>query len=357
MTDREAMELAVRLAWRGWGRTGANPMVGAVVLQGGEVVGEGFHAEFGGPHAEVVALQQAGERGRGGDLIVTLEPCRHHGKTPPCIEAILTHGIRRVVFAAADVDPRARGGALHLRTAGVRVEHGLLEADVHRQNALFFHRFKPAGRPFVALKLAMSLDARIADHQRKSQWITGAIAREFVHWLRAGFDAIGVGAGTVKADDPQLSPRGSIVPLKPPLRVIFDRRAETPTDAKVVKTARTQPTVVFAGAAADPSRTDALRRHGVDVMQAEGLKAQLASLPSRGVNGLLIEGGGVLAGRLLAEDLVDRMFVIQAPLLLGNGGVSAFGELPGAQLDTVKRWKVSGRRALGEDHLTVLDRS
>jgi diaminohydroxyphosphoribosylaminopyrimidine deaminase/5-amino-6-(5-phosphoribosylamino)uracil reductase len=350
------MELAVRLAWKGWGRTGANPMVGAVVLQNGEVVGEGFHAEFGGSHAEVVALEQAGPRARGGDLVVTLEPCRHHGKTPPCIEAILNHGIRRVVFAVEDVDPKARGGALHLRTAGVRVEHGLLAEDVQRQNALFFHRYRRATRPFVALKLAMSLDARIADHHRKSQWVTGAEAREFVHWLRAGFDAIGAGVGTVKADDPKLTPRGSIVPLKPPLRVIFDRRAETPREAAVVKTARTTPTVVLAETAADAAQADALRRAGVDVMQANGLKAQLAQLTQRGVNGLLVEGGGVLAGRLLGEDLVDRIFLLQAPILLGAHGVSAFGDLPDRSLADAKRWKVSGRRALGTDHLTVLDR-
>ena len=357
MTDREAMERAVRLAWRGWGRTGANPMVGAVVLRDGEVVGEGFHAEFGGPHAEVVALNEAGARARGGDLIVTLEPCRHHGKTPPCIESIISHGIRRVVFATADVDPKARGGALHLRTAGVRVDHGLCADDVQRQNALFFHRYKPTGRPFVALKLAMSLDARIADHARRSQWVTGEEARAFVHWLRAGFDAIGAGLGTVIADDPQLTPRGAIVPLAPPLRVVFDNRAETPATAAVVKTARATPTVVLAATNAPAARADALRRLGVDVMQADGLAAQLGLLAKRGVNGLLVEGGGILAGRLLAEHLVDRLLLIQAPFLLGSRGVPAFGDLPSADLAQVRRWTVSGRRVLGDDHLTVLDRA
>ncbi len=357
MTDREAMERAVQLAWRGWGRTGANPMVGALVLRGGEVVGEGWHAEFGGKHAEVVALEQAGDRARGGDLVVTLEPCRHHGKTPPCIEAILTHGIRRVVFGVEDVDPRARGGALHLRTAGVRVEHGLLADDVRRQNALFFHRYQAATRPFVALKLAVSLDARIADHRRKSQWITGPPARDFVHWLRAGFDAIGAGVGTVKADDPRLTPRGAVTPLKPPLRVVFDRRAETPPDARVVKWARVEATIVLAERAAPPAQVDALRRAGAEVMEADGLAAQLVALRTRGVNSLLVEGGGVLAGRLLGQDLVDRIFLLQAPMLLGRDGVPAFGELPAVDIDAVRRWKVSGRRVLGDDALTVLDRS
>ncbi len=152
-----------------------------------------------------MALEEAGAKARGSDLVVTLEPCRHHGKTPPCIEAILAHGIRRVVFGAADVDPRARGGALHLRTAGVRVDHGLLAEDVRRQNAAFFHRYKSPLRPFVALKLAVSLDARIADRNRRSQWVTGEDARAFVHWLRAGFEAVAVGVGTVRADDPQLT--------------------------------------------------------------------------------------------------------------------------------------------------------
>jgi len=356
MDDREAMTRAVQLAWRGWGRVGANPLVGAVVLNKGVVVGEGWHAEFGGPHAEAVALQAAGARARGGDLVVTLEPCRHHGKTPPCVQAILTAGVRRVVFAAADVDPRARGGALLLKTADVGVEPGLLADEVQRQNALFFHRHAGRPRPFVALKLAVSLDGRIADHAGKSQWITGDEARAWVHWLRAGFDAVGVGLGTVRADDPSLTVRGEVTPLTAPVRVVFDHRAELPTSAAVLKAVRTVETVVLTGPDAAPPRLDALRKAGARVESGADLAGQLRALKGRGIESLLVEGGGVLAGRLIAAGLVDRMYLLQAPILLGQGGVPAFGGLAGVRLDDVARWRVAGRRVLGADALTVLDR-
>ncbi len=355
-SDREAMELALRLAWRGWGRVGTNPMVGAVVLNNGEIVGEGWHAEFGGPHAEVAALEKAGARARGGDIVVTLEPCRHHGKTPPCISAIIEHGIRRVVFATEDVDPKARGGSLHLRTAHVTVQSGLMADEARRQNAIFFHRYTPATRPFVALKLATSLDARIADGSGRSQWITGEESRAFAHWLRAGFDAVAVGLGTVRADNPQLTARGDVVPLVPPRRVIFDREALVPLDAAVVKTARQTPTIVASDASADTTRIGALAKKGVEVIAADGVAAQLAELKTRGVNSILVEGGGILAGRLLEAGLVDRIFLLQAPILLGASGVPAFGVMNGVSLETVKPWTIAGRRSLGADALTVLDR-
>ena len=356
MDDREAMNRAVQLAWRGWGRVGANPLVGAVVLNKGVVVGEGWHAEFGGPHAEAVALQAAGSLARGGELVVTLEPCRHHGKTPPCVQAILTAGVRRVVFGAADVDPRARGGALLLKTADVGVEPGLLAEDVRRQNAIFFHRHTGADRPFVAVKLALSLDARIADHARHSQWITGEEARAYVQWLRAGFDALGVGMGTVRADNPSLTVRGEVTPLTPPVRVVFDWRAEVPMDAALIKTAKKVPTVVLTAPDAPAARLEALRKAGVGIEAGADLAAQLRALKTRGVQSILVEGGGVLAGRLIAAGLVDRLYLLQAPILLGQGGVNAFGELSSVRLDDVARWRVAGRRVLGADALTVLDR-
>jgi diaminohydroxyphosphoribosylaminopyrimidine deaminase/5-amino-6-(5-phosphoribosylamino)uracil reductase len=357
MDDREAMHRALQLAWRGWGRVGVNPLVGAVVLNKGVVVGEGWHAEFGGPHAEAVALQAAGPAARGGELVVTLEPCRHHGKTPPCVQAILTAGVRRVVFGAADVDPRARGGALLLKTADVGVEPGLLADEVRRQNAVFFQRHAGSPRPFVAVKLALSLDARIADHARHAQWITGEEARAWVHWLRAGFDAIGVGLGTVRADDPSLTVRGEVTPLKPPTRVVFDRRAEVPADASLVKTAKRVPTVLLTAPEAPVARLEALRKAGVGIEFGADLAAQLRALKARGLHSLLVEGGGVLAGRLIAEGLVDRLYLLQAPILLGQGGVNAFGALDGVLLGDVARWRVAGRRVLGADALTVLDRS
>jgi len=202
MTDAELMERAFALAWRGWGRVSPNPMVGAVVLDAsGALAGEGWHAEFGGLHGERAALLAAGPRARGGTLIVSLEPCNHQGKQPPCTEAILAAGIARVVYALEDPNPEAAGGAEVLRGAGVVVEGGLLRSAAAAQNAPFLGRWRTPERPWVALKLATSLDGRIADRFGRSRWISGEPARDFVHWLRAGMDAIGVGGATARGGD------------------------------------------------------------------------------------------------------------------------------------------------------------
>jgi diaminohydroxyphosphoribosylaminopyrimidine deaminase/5-amino-6-(5-phosphoribosylamino)uracil reductase len=354
--DLGAMDRAIALAWSGWGRVGRNPLVGAVVLRDGVVVGEGFHAEFGGRHGEVAALLAAGERARGAELVVSLEPCAHYGKTPPCTDAILAAGIRRVVFGARDADPKAQGGAELLRRGGVEVVGGVREDEVRAQNALFFHRFAGAGRPFVALKLAVSLDARIADRQRRSRWVSGPEARAFVHWLRAGFDAVAVAAGTVVADDPSLTVRGAVVPDRPPLRVIFDRRGEVPPVSAVVRTARETPSLVVVGGAASRESRAALLAAGAEVAVADGLEEALVGLERRGVTSVLVEGGGVLAGRLLTEGMVDRLYLIVAPLWLGGDGVPGFAGLPGSPVAESPRWRTVERRSLADDTLLVLDR-
>lgn len=354
--DREAMRRAIALAWGGWGRVGKNPLVGALVLRDGAVVGEGFHAEWGGRHGEVAALEAAASRAEGADLVVSLEPCAHYGKTPPCTDAIVAAGIRRVVFGASDVDPRARGGAEVLRRAGVRVVAGVLEPDVRAQNALFFHRFTGSARPFVAVKLAVSLDARIADRRGHAQWVSGSAAREFVHWLRAGFDAIAVGAGTATADDPSLTVRGTLVPERPPLRVVLDRRGEVPHTASVVRTARDVPTLIVLGREAPAAARAALEVAGVQVAEADEPARVLEELGRRGLGSVLVEGGGVLAGRLLKEELVDRIYLIVAPILLGGDGVPAFAGVPGTAIEAAKRWRTVDRRTLGNDSLLVLDR-
>src|SRR2546426_3384658 len=240
-----AMRRALELAWRGWGRVSPNPMVGAVVLRGDETVAEGWHAEFGGPHAELAALHAAGDKAHGGTLVVTLEPCAHHGKTPPCTDAIRAAGIRRVVAAVRDPDAEARGGVEVLKRAGIETQVGLLAEEAAALNAPFLFTRQQTDRPFVALKLATSIDGRIADAGGRSQWISGPEARDHVHWLRAGFDAIAVGGTTALMDNPQLTARG-LTPRKPPVRIVFDRRAMLNLGVSLVQTARGVPTWVMA---------------------------------------------------------------------------------------------------------------
>src|SRR5512134_1004961 len=206
--ERDAMARAIDLAWQGWGRVAPNPMVGAVVLADGRTVGEGWHAEFGRRHAEVVALDAAGVQARGATLVVTLEPCAHDGKTPPCTRAILAAGVKRVVAAIRDPHPAARGGVEALQREGVEVEVGLMADAAAAQNAAFLCACQRTERPFVALKLATSIDGRIADADGNARWVSGEEARSWVHWLRVGYDAIAVGGTTALTDNPQLTARG-----------------------------------------------------------------------------------------------------------------------------------------------------
>jgi len=352
------MTRALDLAWRGWGRVHPNPLVGAVVLAGGAVAGEGWHAEFGGPHAEAAALAAAGERARGGTLVVTLEPCAHHGKQPPCTEAVIAAGVRRVVAAVADPSPVAAGGAERLRAAGIEVELGVMAAAAEAQNAAFLHHARGEARPFVALKLATSVDARIADRDRRSRWISGPAARDYVHWLRAGFDAIGIGGATARHDDPSLTVRGALTPRVTPRRVVFAPALQLPLESALVRSAREVPTTVIAGGdTLDWEAGRALAAAGVELLPAESLEEALTALGERGVRSLLIEGGGRLAGALIRAELADRLYWVQAPLWLGERGVPAFGGIPSVPLAGVERWHPVERRALGDDTLLVLDRA
>jgi diaminohydroxyphosphoribosylaminopyrimidine deaminase/5-amino-6-(5-phosphoribosylamino)uracil reductase len=321
-----------------------NPLVGAVVLAGGEVVGEGWHAEFGERHAEPMALAAAGERARGATMVCTLEPCNHHGKQPPCTGALLAAGVRRVVAAIADPDPVATGGAARLRAAGVDVELGLLVDEAAAQNAIFLHTRRDHSRPYVALKLATTIDGRIADANGHSRW------------LRAGFGAIAVGGVTARADDPSLTVRGPLVPRVTPRRIVFAADGDVPPSLRLVRTARETPTMVVASALAKPERLAPLEAAGVGLVRARGLVEALRVLREDGVTSLLVEGGGRLAGALLAEGLVDRYYWVQTPLWLGASAVPAVAGLPTTPLDKAARWRVTDRRALGDDTLLVLDR-
>lgn len=357
MDEREAMARALELAWRGWGRVQPNPLVGAVVLSDdGRVVGEGWHAEFGRRHAEPIALEAAGDRARGASLVVTLEPCNHHAKQPPCTGAVLASGVRRVVAAMPDPHPEAGGGAAKLAGQGVEVRIGLEREAAEAQNAIFLHRFRNPGRPFVALKLATSLDGRIADAAGQSRWISGERARAYVHWLRAGFDAIAVGGRTARQDNPQLTARGAVEPRLAPRRIVFDSAADLSPELTLVRTAGEVGTTVVASPDAPAINLRRLESAGVAVLRAGSLQEGLALLRREGVGSILVEGGGRLAGALLARGLVDRYYWVQSPVWLGERGVPATADLPSAPIARAERWTVVERRALGDDTLLVADR-
>lgn len=350
------MRRALDLALRGWGRVAPNPLVGAVVLKDGAVVGEGHHAEYGGPHAEVVALRAARAGARGATLLVTLEPCTHHAKTPPCTDAILAAGVRRVVTAVRDPNPEARGGLDRLRQEGVDVAAGLLAEEAAALNAPFLFAHQDADRPFVALKLATSIDGRIADAAGRSQWVSGTAAREYVHWLRAGFDAIAVGGTTALTDNPRLTVRGAVTPRKPPVRVVFDRRAMLNPGVNLVSTAREVPTWVVASPQAPDASVALLEANGVRVLRPASLAEGLTMLRHEGMHSLLCEGGGALGAKLLVDGLVDRLYWIQSPVWLGESAVPAFPGVPASPLTEAPRWVPVERRALGSDTLLVVDR-
>lgn len=350
------MQHALALAERGWGAVAPNPMVGAVVVRDGEIVGEGHHAAFGGPHAEVQALAQAGERARGATLYVTLEPCAHHGKTPPCTDAIVRAGVGHVVYAAAD-PTQAGGGAEGLRARGIEVEGGVCERAARDLNAAFFIAATER-RTFVALKLALSLDARIAEAPGRRTSVTGPRALRATHRLRAGHDAVAVGVGTVLADDPRLTVREWRAPAAPPARVVLDSGLRTPPDSRLVAEADTAPLWLFAAPDAPTERARALTARGVQVLTVAetrpgrlDLGAVLAELWRRDVRSLLVEGGADLASSLLTEDRVDRLHLFYAPFLLGPGGLPAFTDVD------PRRWRLAARRGLGRDTWLTLARA
>lgn len=349
------MRRALELARRGWGRVHPNPMVGAVVVQGGQVVGEGCHAEFGGPHAEAVALAMAGDRARGATLYVTLEPCNHAGKQPPCAELVAQSGVARVVIAMEDPNPVARGGAARLRAAGIAVEVGIEGPAAERLNQVFLRALRQSARPFVAIKLATSIDHRIADQAGVSRWISGEEARDWVHWFRAGFGAIGVGGRTAQVDDPSLTVRGALEPRITPVRVVFLGRRRPGPDSALVRTAAQVPTV-FLGAAMSAAEEAQWRDRGVEHVPVQTIDEGLAALKRRGIDSIVIEGGGRLTGALLAGDLVDQLALIISPVWLGELGIPASRGYEVPSLLQADRWETIERRALGQDTLILFDR-
>ncbi len=348
------MDRALALALRGWGRVSPNPLVGAVLLRDGQAIAEGFHAEFGGPHAEVAALAACPDP-RGAPCVVNLEPCAHHGKTPPCADALVAAGVRRVVMALPDPHPEAGGGRKVLERAGVQVATGVRREAAAALNAAFLCGLARPDRPFVALKMATSLDGFIADAEGRSRWISGPEALDYVHWLRAGFDAIGVGRRTADTDDPRLTVRGPLLPRVTPRRVVFARSGRVRGDLTVVRTAKEVPTIVVTDPQHQEDVANRLSPAGVQVFGAEGVTAAMAALRDAGIGSLLVEGGSTIAAQLLAHGMVDRLYWIQAPLWLGSG-MPAFGAREPVGLDGASPWVVTERRSLGRDSLLVVDR-
>ena len=312
------MDRALRLAGLAEGRTSPNPLVGALVLDAaGALVGEGFHARAGEPHAEVGALRQAGERARGGTLVVTLEPCCHHGRTPPCCDAVIAAGVARVVVALTDPDPRVAGqGLARLRAAGVEVVAGVAEVAAAAQNRAFLHRCRE-GRPLALLKWAMSLDGRTALPNGERQWISAPPARHWVHQLRARCDAVIVGGGTVRADDPLLTSRGRRAPE--PLRVVLSRGLDLPAGARLWRQEEAA-TLVAHGPEASAEARARLDGLGVERLPLErcGPRPLLEALAARGCNQVLWECGPALAAAALQEGCVQEVAAVIAPKLLGG---------------------------------------
>ena len=359
--DARFLRLALKLAARGEGETSPNPMVGAVLVRDGRVVGSGYHTRAGAPHAEAMALGQARGRARGAALYVNLEPCCHFGRTPPCVDAIVGAGVRAVVACMRDPDPRVRGkGFRALAAAGVRVRVGLLEREARRLNERFLRRVA-AGRPFVTLKAAMSLDGRIATRTGESKWITSERARAAARELRRKHDAVMVGVNTVLRDDPRLT-AGSARRAEPgglwrpgPARGVLDGRLRTPPRARLLRSDGGQPIIVTLPGAPG-ARRRRLERAGALVLEAAGrdgrvgVGAALRELGRRGITSVLIEGGSEVLGSALDERLGDRLVVFVAGRVLGGrGALPVFGGRGAGRLSQAPRLEDVTVRAIGRD--------
>ncbi len=352
--DRWHMQLALELAWRGQGHVEPNPMVGCVIARGAEVVGLGWHRRYGGPHAEVEALRTAGPLAQGATAYITLEPCSHQGKTPPCTEALIRAGVRRVVAAVEDPFPQVQGrGLAQLRQAGVEVHCGLLAQEAQVVLAPYLKRIRE-GKPWVVAKWAATWDGKLATWSGHSRWISNPQSRQIVHRLRGRVDAVVVGVGTVLSDDPLLTAR----PPGPrtPVRVVLDSQGRTPPDAQLVRTASEVPTLLATSPAAPKSWQQTLRQAGCEVVVLEGVdhlarwNQLLHLLGSRRMTNVLVEGGPRLLGWLLAAGEVDEVHVFLGPKLLGGQSLGIGAPLPGPESInhawTLQRIRV---QSLGED--------
>ncbi len=362
--DLDHMRAALSLARRGLGATWPNPAVGCVIVKDGRVVGRGWTQSGGRPHAETEAIRRAGEAARGACAYVTLEPCSHHGKTPPCAEALMAAGIVRCVVAVEDPDPRVSGAGIDaLRQAGIEVVVGPGAEEAAEINAGFFLRVG-AGRPLLTLKTATTLDGRIATHTGESQWITGEAARAAAHRLRADHDAIMIGIGTALADDPMLTCRLPGLGDRRPVRIVFDSRLRLPLTSRLVVTAPEVPTWIVCLASADAARRQAFADCGVRLIMAEtdddgypDIVAALRALGQRGLTRVLVEGGAHLAAALLRRDLVDRLAWFRAPRLIGGDGIPAAVGFGVDRLAQAPQFRRMAANSVGEDVLEMYARA
>ncbi|WP_368073614.1 bifunctional diaminohydroxyphosphoribosylaminopyrimidine deaminase/5-amino-6-(5-phosphoribosylamino)uracil reductase RibD [Tateyamaria omphalii] len=359
--DTRFMSLALALGRRGQGRTAPNPAVGCVIVQGTRIIGRGWTQPGGRPHAETEALAQAGDKAAGATAYVTLEPCAHHGKTPPCADALVAAGIARVVIATGDTDPRVDGaGIAILQAAGIDVTTGICEDEAQADHAGFLMRTE-LGRPFVTLKLASSFDGRIATGTGESQWITGPMARRHVHAMRARHDAVMVGGGTARHDDPALTVRG-MGDITQPARIVVSRRIDVPLMSKLATTAREVPVVLCHGRDADPMLQRTWRDLGATLLPCATRGTQLdpqdilQKLGDHGLTRVFSEGGSALAASLIEADLVDELVGFTAGLAIGAEGLPNIGALGLGSLEAAQRYRLKSVTRIGDDICHIWNR-
>ena len=363
LDDAKWMEIALRLADRNIGNVCPNPSVGCLIVNGDRIVGRGWTQAGGRPHAEVMALEQAGEKSIGATVYTTLEPCSHYGKTPPCSDSLISARIKRLVGAVKDPDPRVDGkGFSKLRDAGIEVVEGILESKAIELNRGFIARVTKK-LPFVTLKMAMSIDSRIATKTGDSKWITCEKARYSSHFLRSKHDAILTGIGTVLSDNPILNTRISGLENRSPTRIIMDTKLRLPVDSQIVSTATEYKTIICTTGAAEKSKKKHIESFGLQVVTLTGNKSGRVSLietleflAAKGINSVLVEGGGILSTEFLRSDLIDELLVYRAPIVLGGDGRAAVEGLGVSDLSAAAAFERTGIASIGTDLMETYKR-
>ncbi|MFC1901750.1 bifunctional diaminohydroxyphosphoribosylaminopyrimidine deaminase/5-amino-6-(5-phosphoribosylamino)uracil reductase RibD [Chloroflexota bacterium] len=353
MLAEDYMKQALQLARRGLGKTSPNPMVGAVIVKDKQIIGKGYHHRYGGKHAEINAMENAGEGVRGATLYITLEPCSYHGKTPPCVEAIIKNGIGRVIIGVLDPNPRVSGQSVEiLKRQGIETQVGVLEEECRTLNEAHF-KYMTTGVPLVTVKFAQTLDGRIATSTGDSRWISSPASRRLAHKLRALNDAVMVGIGTVLSDNPELTVR--LVRGRNPARIVLDSKLRIPPEARILANQETAPTIIAATSGADAERLSALQRMGIEVLVtgkdepgAVDLEQLLKMLGQRGISSVLVEGGAQTITSLLRLKLADRLVVFIAPKVMGKG-IEVVGELNISDVSKALKLSFTKTYRMGED--------